>query len=217
MKVRLTESKLKQIVAESVKNVLNELATPEQLAHLAGQAKGSTDTFGGKVKGFFNPKWKARKERQEKLFADTAAGKPNGYQNSVSGGGKNYHDFNKTFTPGRVNGAMINTNNSGNGERFNIERNNATFYDGYSKMMPHEQDGQTYTPNEYMRADFSDYNVNQNDQYDLAYNTQSLNRAYEHGRKASNGTYGKGAKTYGGTSLSGTGRKNAMYQELGKN
>lgn len=53
MKVRLTESKLRQIVAESVKNVLCELATPEQYAHLAGQAGGATSTFGGKVKGFF--------------------------------------------------------------------------------------------------------------------------------------------------------------------
>lgn len=167
-----------------------------------------------RLKVFFNPKWKDRKERQEKLFADAAAGSAYGYENSVQGG-KNYHNFNKTYTPGYVNGASINVNkDNDDGDKFNIKRYHGTNYvGGYDK---HKQDGQTYTPQEYKKADFSEYDVDTNDQDDLAYDTNRLNIAYNRGRNASMGKYKKGAKTFGGTPLTGTGRKNGMYQELGK-
>jgi hypothetical protein len=72
--IRLTESDLHRIVKESVEKIISEVLN-DPVAHedayaLAGAAKGATKTLGGKLKGMFNPAWKARKERQYNAFAD---------------------------------------------------------------------------------------------------------------------------------------------------
>lgn len=84
-KVRLTESDLHRIVKESVKRIIREFEEDDDnvivnevlnnpVAHedaysLAGAAQGATKTLGGRIKGMFNPSWKARKERQSNAFA----------------------------------------------------------------------------------------------------------------------------------------------------
>ena len=70
---------------------MNEAYSQPQYANLAGQANGALSTWGGKIKGIFNPQWKARKQRQEKLFGNTAVGL--GDNNSVVGN----EDFNDPY------------------------------------------------------------------------------------------------------------------------
>ena len=70
--IRLTESDLRRVINESVKRIISEDLTQQQYAHLAGQADGALSSFGGKVKGFFNPKWKQRKERQRREFSNAS-------------------------------------------------------------------------------------------------------------------------------------------------
>lgn len=55
---------------EFVNEVLNNPVAHEDAYTLAGAAKGATKTLGGRLKGMFNPAWKARKERQYNAFAD---------------------------------------------------------------------------------------------------------------------------------------------------
>lgn len=73
-KINLTEGELHRLIKESVKQVLNEAYSDAQYAHLAGQAHGALNSFGGKVKGIFNPNWKKKKEKQRDRFAKQATG-----------------------------------------------------------------------------------------------------------------------------------------------
>lgn len=66
--IKLTERQLREMIDVAV----NEALTQSAYANLAGQANGATSTLGGKIKGLFNPKWKERKQRQEKEFAKAA-------------------------------------------------------------------------------------------------------------------------------------------------
>lgn len=87
---KINESQLRKLIAESVREALLEAYSDSQYAHLAGQASGALDSFGGKVKGFFNPEWKKRKQRQLKKFADQATGNPFNRYSSTEGGENNY-------------------------------------------------------------------------------------------------------------------------------
>ena len=58
--IKVRESQLRNIIKESINIVLQEAYNSVQYANLAGQANGALNSFGGKVKGFFNPQWKAK-------------------------------------------------------------------------------------------------------------------------------------------------------------
>ena len=93
--IRLTENDLHQIIKESVQNIISEVLN-DPVAHedayaLAGAAKGATKTLGGKIKGMFNPAWKARKERQYNTFADRGEELRNRLQ-TINKGNPNYND-----------------------------------------------------------------------------------------------------------------------------
>ena len=124
--IRLTESDLHRIINESVNSILNEAFSDSQYAHLAGQANGALNSFGGKVKGFFNPKWKQRKKRQEKLFANQAVGDPFRKYSSTSDGDNNYGSkiakmpgYNYDYHNGGTYDAL---GNSYNGNDFDVSR-----------------------------------------------------------------------------------------------
>lgn len=71
-RIKLKESQLRDIIKECVVDCLDEAYNQLQYANLSGQADGALNTLGGKIKGMFNPKWKERKQRQRKKFADAA-------------------------------------------------------------------------------------------------------------------------------------------------
>lgn len=115
--IRLTENDLHRIVKESVNNVLNEAYSDMQYAHLAGQANGALNSFGGRLKGLFNPKWRKRKERQMELFGNQAAHGNFGYGNSSTKGGENNNGRKNALLPGNggnVTNAISNDFNPNN-------------------------------------------------------------------------------------------------------
>ena len=115
--IRLTENDLHRIVKESVEQIINEAYSDTQYAHLAGQANGALNSFGGRLKGFFNPKWKQRKERQMKLFGNQAVRDNFGYENSSTKGGENNNGGKNALLPGNggnVTNAITNEFNPNN-------------------------------------------------------------------------------------------------------
>ena len=71
-RIKLTESDLHRIVNESVRRVIDEIVDNRfDAAEMAGAAQGAAhgSTLGTKLKGWFNPQWKARKQRQADLLA----------------------------------------------------------------------------------------------------------------------------------------------------
>ena len=78
-KIRLSESQLKKIIAESVKRTLaeniNEIS-PEFYKEKSDSAREKMDKLPARLKGFFNPKWKAKKEGQIDLLHDYSEDHP---------------------------------------------------------------------------------------------------------------------------------------------
>ena len=234
--IRLTESDLHRIVKESVERILSE-DTDEawnkgQLANLAGQANGATSTLGGKIKGLFNPKWAARKKRQEQLFGNTAAGNGYDYRNSVTDDNTigNYDTSmdlpgnNYTYDNGGNSDWVGNTFKAGNQENpFQLRR----YHNIYTPTRSSDGRtiGQTSTPSvddgrTYSRSEFSDEFINpqtnptaQNAAMDLRSGNSGLNRAYAQGRKAA---MGKKMTNTNGENLGGTGTNNGAFRRLGK-
>lgn len=119
---------LHRMIKESVRQVLREAYSDAQFAHLAGQAYGATNTLGGKLKGFFNPKWKKRKQRQMNNFAQQATSTPNSYsrtKGSENNGGTNVaHELGYGNGQGPVYNFVDNKFNAKNKEKpFEIQRN----------------------------------------------------------------------------------------------
>ena len=212
-KIILTESELRRIVKESVKHVLDEAYNNTQYANLAGQASGALDSFGGKVKGFFNPKWQQRKERQLNKFAKAATtrdSKPYLMKNDEYGDGDaSYnkqnarHDrdyFNNTYTKDKNN-------------PFQIRRNQ---YDdsGFGHHTKGMSDGEYYEPSEMQDID-NQYGYNDDKAKVRSVNSR-LNRAFEVGRNATMGKTKKGDTNGGGVRLDGTGTNNGMFKHTGK-
>lgn len=198
-KIQITENELNDIIKE----VINEVYNNAQYANLAGQAQGALDSFGGRLKGFFNPKWKQRKQRQVQRFGGAGSGgdryemKYNDWRNdnidtisnnfTNNNGDKPYQltrnqTFGKNFTPGGANGQVYNTKDNFEPGRIESEKNSNLL----RKQMK-------------LQSDNSD-----------------LNRAYQYGRDAAMGKT-KGHKTGSGVSLDGTGTKNGWFQHLGQN
>lgn len=210
-KIRLSESQLRTIVRENIEDILNEAYNQYQYAHLAGQANGALSTLGGKIKGLFNPKWKARKQRQEKLFGNEG----DSWHNVVGSHSRadisdslyDYDYFNNAY------------NHKLRGKRpYEITR---TQYDrvrrpngGYD-LENGGRNGQTMPRKDFSeKYGFRGKNIKGAD--DVAWDNSMLNSAYEFGRNAAMGKYKKGAKTSGGTSLTGTGTRNGMFQYYGE-
>ena len=238
--IRLTEGDLHRIVKESVQRILAENGETEawnngQLANLAGQANGARSTLGGKIKGFFNPKWKARKKRQEKLFADTAAGNRYDYSNSLT----NDNTMGNFDTDLRLPGNNYTYDTGGNSDwmrnQFNpkgeIDKENPfkmRRYQSY-ETPKYSSDGRTIghtsTPGVdngriYNRNEFGDEFITpetspskQSAAINFKAGNSSLNNAYRQGRNAA---MGKNMVNSKGEDFGGTGTKNGAFRRLGK-
>ncbi len=213
--IRLSESDLHRIVSESVKRIINEELTQQQYAHLAGQADGALSTFDGKVKGFFNPKWKQRKERQRREFANASTelggthivpnstrNVQNMFYNNPSDDGKNYDFYSHNFRSGGGenpyqiqryqgidNGDGTGTQGPKNGEIKSGEQLRADAQNRYGYLR--DDSPNTYQDEMERVNDFT------NDNY-------MLNRAYNNGRLTGRGQKGE------------TGTKSAYFKNLGK-
>lgn len=202
-KLRLTESDLTYLVTEATNRILKEAYSDAQYAHLAGQAQGALDSFGGKIKGFFNPKWKARKQRQVDKFSRQSTGQNFGYDKSSTNGGDNnlgrstYHQtsyndpeanyFSNDFRP-----------DSDSENPYQITRHHfLTPHDATGRPMFYDDDRTTYTGKQYMDKTYYDADrsgdLDTIDRRDnVSYGNRQLNRAFNQGRNArKGGTYGQ--------------------------
>lgn len=205
------------MIQHYVRESLYEAYNPLQYANLAGQANGALNSFGGKVKGFFNPKWKARKQRQEKLFGNAGTGYGNRHnftkdmEDSITiGNGTNYDtDYWKNSYKGHQKDSNYDTYNSTNNP-YNIERTQYNYGD-YMKGIPNhrgKEDGETMTSNEFRNKYAEEMGDNYYDDgySDFVSRNRRLNNAYMNGMKGNKFVKG------GGT----TGTQSQYFRNLGK-
>lgn len=221
-KVKLTENDIKSIVAEAVIDYLNEAYTGDQYAHLAGQANGALSTLKGKLKGLVNPEWKKRKQRQEREFGRAAT---TGYDKHVI---NNPHETNHVVLPGndysknRDNAMYVAHDGKSHEDPFYLQRLHRQYKDGslfdYNNL---GHDGENVMQKDiqgFKGTDMSDQGLSNTDRDELAHTMNRRNHAYRMGQRATNGTYKADSKTYTGTEVGGTGRKNKYFQQnLGVN
>ena len=232
-RIRMSEAQLRQIVKESVEQVLSEAYSDAQYAHLAGQANGALNSFGGKLKGMFNPKWKSRKERQMRQFANQATHDNPGYERSSTKGGDNNDggntyempEHNYTWSNGGQADYIANNFNPQNQESpFEMKRTQRyvtvddpsnIFSKRSSRAMAN--DGDVYSRGETrdMSKKYADNNEwDKVDAIDKLRDSNSrLNRAFNKGKEARNGgTYGgyNGTPTY----KNGTGTQSGAFKRL---
>ena len=230
--VRLTEGDLHRIVKESIGRVINEAYSDAQYAHLAGQANGALNSLGGRLRGMFSPKWKKRKERQMKKFADQATHQNYGYEKSSTNGG----EYNGGGAHYRMPGYDYTLSNGGQADfidnSFNPENQKSPFEmkrtqryvtvdnpgDLFSNRTsrPMGNDGRVYSSDEtndmaHQHADRGEW-----DKFDamrkLADSNSMLNRAFRQGQKARKG---RTHKTFGGeTYTDGTGTNSDAFKRL---
>ena len=231
--IKVSEAQLRQIVKESVEQVLSEAYSDAQYAHLAGQANGALSSFGGKLKGMFNPKWKSRKERQMRQFANQATHDNPGYERSSTKGGDNNDggntyempEHNYTWSNGGQADYIANSFNPQNQESpFEMKRTQRyvtvddpsnIFSKRSSRAMAN--DGDVYSRGETrdMSKKYADNNEwDKVDAIDKLRDSNSrLNRAFNKGKEARNGgTYGgyNGTPTY----KNGTGTQSGAFKRL---
>lgn len=212
-KIRLTEDALRRIVKESVERVLDEAYNNTQYANLAGQASGALDSFGGKVKGFFNPKWKQRKDRQLSKFAKAATtndSEPYMMKNDEYGdGAASYNKQNARYD----RDYFKNTYTKDKNNPFQIRRNQ---YDdaGLGNHTKGMSDGEYYEGSEMHDID-SQHGYN-DDKSKVRFVNSRLNNAFRTGRNAAMGKTKKGETNSGGVRLDGTGTNNGMFKHAGK-
>lgn len=229
-RIRLTESDLHRIVKESVARILSEdveeAYNNAQYANLAGQANGARTSLGGRIKGLFNPKWAARKKRQEQLFGSTAGGNNYAYQNSLAQNGgmgdvSTYLELpghNATYSNGGQNDYMTNRFDTQNGGEnpYQMKRSQYSTSGGYgSTRTPGRNDQQIYSPGDF-REDFIDGENDTNaraDAIDFKAGNSTLNRAYAQGRNAARG---KKMVNSRGVNLGGTGTRNGAFRQYGR-
>lgn len=230
-RIRLTESDLHRIVRESVERVINEAYSDSQYAHLAGQASGALNSFGGRLRGIFDPKWKNRKKRQMQKFANQATGDNlYSYSKSSTNGGENNlgrssltlpnHDI--TYSKGGTADYISNSfNGTGKGDNpFQYKRTN--YYSRGSEAPSDSRytnlshNGETYNT----RHEFDDaYNAanpfgkKTSDAYfDTTGGHSDLNKAFRQGRNARKGNT---IKFSGGNSFqNGTGTRSEYFKHL---
>ena len=205
--IKVRESQLRNIIKESINIVLQEAYNSVQYANLAGQANGALNSFGGKVKGFFNPQWKARKQRQEKLFAKGGDSQYNRVGSSAiannTPNSSYQHDY---FTN------QYNQKRSGEAP-YEIQRSQYDMPNAFD-IQRGKQDGETISKQDF-RGEYGVNGKNIEGYDDVTYENSSLNNAYNIGRNAAMGK-NKGAKASGGYRLDGTGTQNGAVQHYGK-
>lgn len=196
-KLRLTERELENLISESVKRVLNEAYSDAQYANLAGQANGALTSFGGRLKGLFNPKWKARKQRQMKDFANQATGNNNNPHSSTNDGENNYgrnkmimpaHNYNDEDN-GIIDYVANDFNKNNKKSPFELKRNTyavSNVRDG-KEFIGLSPNGETFTPNDL--EDRQKFNFKRNPEMrkqflDTVKGNSQLNNAFKQGKKA---------------------------------
>ena len=187
---------------------MNEAYSQPQYANLAGQANGALSTWGGKIKGIFNPQWKARKQRQEKLFGNTAVGLGN--HNSVVGN----EDFNDPYLQQSNKYDYDNYHNyftKNDKENPFVIRRGQWNDGGFGKTYYGPKHNQTITRRDLLQKHA--YNDLNSEQYqdnasDLAHSNYTLNAAYRNGRSAAMGNTTE--KNHG------TGTQNTNFQRNGE-
>ena len=187
---------------------MNEAYSQPQYANLAGQANGALSTWGGKIKGIFNPQWKARKQRQEKLFGNTAVGL--GDNNSVVGN----EDFNDPYLQQSNDYDYDNYHNyfTKNDKKNPFVIRRGQWNDGgFGKNYYGPKHNQTITRHDLLQKHA--YNDLNSEQYqdnasDLAHSNYTLNAAYSNGRSAAMGNTTE--KNHG------TGTQNTNFQRNGE-
>ena len=230
--VKVSEAQLHQIVKESVEQIMNEAYSDAQYAHLAGQAHGALNSFGGRLKGMFNPKWKGRKERQMRNFANQATRQNFGYENSSTKGGDHNDgdadyrmpNHNYTWSNGGQADYIENSFNQKNHESpFEMKRHQRyVTVDDPSKPISGRSsramanDGDVYSRDETrniasQHADKDEWNRYE-EMEKLRDSNSMLNRAFQQGQQARKGrTY----KTVGGgTYTNGTGTSSGAFKRL---
>ncbi len=229
--IRLTESEFRAMVQETVETVINEAYSDAQYAHLAGQAHGALNSFGGRLKGMFNPKWKNRKERQMNKFANQATHQNYGYENSSTKGGDNNDgdtiykmpNHNYTWSNGGQADYIENSFNQKNSESpFELKRTQKyvtvddpsnSFSRRSSRAMAN--DGNVYSRDETRNIASQHADNNEWDKYDQMNNLRNsnymLNRAFKQGQRARKGeTYNSRSGAY----TNGTGTNSGAFNRL---
>lgn len=237
--VRLTESQLHNIIAESVYRMLQENEVDEaynqlQYAHLAGQADGALNSFGGKIRGLFDKNWKKRKERQKDLFGRTVRGTQYNrhYMNNDDQGiGMFAYNRNPKYNSDSYRHEFDPDNKE---NPFVMQRTQGIVTGKGRPSVYGPQHGEVITPNDFqdlisdrlnnkegytevdpkmawLDTEISDYD---RDRRFLDTNRE-LNSMYQNGRRNAMGKVKKGAKTDNGVSLYGTGTKNGLFKNKG--
>lgn len=230
--IKVRESQLHQIVKESVEQIMNEAYSDAQYAHLAGQAHGALNSFGGRLKGIFNPKWKERKERQMRQFANQAVGDNYGYRNSstkggdYNGGSASYRmpNHNYTWSNGGQADYIDNSFNQKNRKSpFEMKRNQSYITvddpsNPFSKRSYRTManDGDVYSSDETRSIANQHADNKEWDKYDEMTNLKDsnsmLNRAFRQGQRARKGEI---YRTHGGeTYTNGTGTSSGAFKRL---
>ena len=228
----MREAQLNQIIRESVATVINEAYSDAQYAHLAGQANGALNSFGGRLKGMFNPKWKNRKERQMRNFADQATHNNWSYRKSSTDGG----DYNNGGATYRMPGYNYKYGKGGQVDyidnRFNQKNSKSPFemtrhhyyatVDDPSNRISGESyrdmdnNGDVYSRSKTLSIAKQHADNNEWDKYDqmedLRDSNSMLNTAFQRGQQARKG---KTYKTAGaGTYTNGTGTSSSAFKSL---
>ena len=229
--VRISEAQLHQIVRESVEQVINEAYSDAQYAHLAGQANGALNSFGGKLKGMFNPKWKNRKERQMNKFANQATHQNSDYENSSTKGGDHNDgdafykmpNHNYTWSNGGQADYIENSFNQKNSESpFELKRKQkyVTVDDPSNSISGRRSramanDGNVYSRDETRNIASQHADKDGYDRYEemekLGKSNSMLNNAFKQGQRARKGeTYNSRSGAY----TNGTGTNSGAFKRL---
>ena len=229
--VRVSEAQLHQIIRETVETVINEAYSDAQYAHLAGQANGALKSFGGRLKGMFNPKWKNRKERQMRNFANQATNQNFDYEKSSTKGGDHNDgnaayrmpDHNYTWSNGGQVDYIANSFNQKNSKSpFEMKRQQSyVTVDDPSKpnsgrsYRAMANDGDVYSRGETKGIANQHADKKEWDRYSemekLRDSNSMLNNAFQQGQQARKG---KTYKTGGGTYNNGTGTSSSSFKRL---
>ena len=171
------------------------------------------DNIGGKIKGFFNPKWKARKERQADRFANAAA-------NSLSktkDGEMFYNDYGGyTDLEGNIYSNRLNSlstrykpSNDKDDMPYKIQHNNFTYDRQGNNHHYHKGHGDIYNTSydvndrENLRALAGDNYDKRSDINTQMAQTSMLNNRYRDGSRA--------VKNNGGTGIAGARKREQDY------
>lgn len=228
-KVVLTESQLCDIIKECVNEACDEAWNQEQFANFAGQADGALNTFGGKLRGFFDRDWKLRKERQKNNFANIAANGSEMYKNSVINAkddSANVTGKNRLNTYYTYDGENVGYDKDYKDEApFKIRRSQFNVYEpkdgGAPIISKGPKNGEMTEPYEYSRKAREEYKDDDkrmfreyvgSEREKMGKDARMLNRSYANGKESAMGK-NKGINGKDGKPIGGTGMKNGYIRK----